>query len=121
VWAHPNKPLIDVSNNIEFGATPKLAFADRSMAEAIQGWVPGALVVKTLNLIPSGFMINPQKNSLPPIQWMAGNDGRAKEVVRGLLGDLGWTEIHDLGGLEQTRVQEAIGLLLTAVVVSLTR
>ena len=38
------KVLIDLSNNIEFGAVPRLAFHDISMGELIQQWLPDTYV-----------------------------------------------------------------------------
>ncbi|MES2256769.1 MAG: NAD(P)-binding domain-containing protein [Pseudomonadota bacterium] len=111
------KPLLDVSNNIEFGAKPRLAFTDRSMGQTVQAWAPTAHVVKTLNTATAALMADPVgKGAAPAIAAMAGNDAGAKASVAGLLCDIGWTEIVDLGGIEASRLQEAIGLQVTIAI-----
>lgn len=116
-----SKTVIDPSNNIEFGAPPKLAFTDLSMGESVQRWLPGAHVVKTLTLVPAAMMVNPHMSNIPPIQWIAGDDQPAKEQVTDLLHDLGWSEVLDLGGITLSRLQEAIGLMVTGIVMQLAQ
>lgn len=114
------KPLLDLSNNIEFGARPKLAFTDRSMGQAVQAWAPTAHVVKTLNTATAALMADPAgKGAAPAIAAMSGNDARAKTIIAGLLRDIGWTETVDLGGIEASRLQEAIGLQVTIAITDL--
>lgn len=115
------KAVIDPSNNIEFGMLPKLAFTDHSMGEMVQRWLPNAHVVKTLTLIPAAMMVNPRLSHIPPIQWIAGDDQAAKEQVTDLLHDLGWSEVFDLGGITLSRLQEAIGLMVTGIVMQLSQ
>lgn len=114
------KAVIDPSNNIEFATPPKLAFTDNSMGELIQRWLPRAHVVKTLNIVPSSSMVNPNLSELPPIQWVSGDDQTAKEQVTALLHDLGWLEVFDLGDIKLSRLQEAIGLMVSGIVIQLT-
>jgi predicted dinucleotide-binding enzyme len=114
------KPLLDISNNIEFGARPKLAFIDRSMGQAVQAWAPTAHVVKTLNTATAALMADPTgKGADPAIAAMSGNDAGAKAVIAGLLRDIGWAETVDLGGIEASRLQEAIGLQVTIAITDL--
>jgi predicted dinucleotide-binding enzyme len=114
------KVLIDLSNNIEFGIAPKLAFHNVSMGELIQRWLPDTYVVKTLNLVPADLMVNPSLRGLvPSIIWVAGDNQSAKATVTTLLHDLGWEEVFDLGGIRQSRLQEALGLLTSIVVTNL--
>lgn len=115
------KAVIDPSNNIEFTRPPKLAFTEHSMGELIQKWLPSAHIVKTLNLVPSSSMVNPGMSEIPPIQWVSGDNQAAKMQVISLLQDLGWFEVFDLGGIEFSRLQEAIGLLVSGIVLQLTR
>jgi len=111
------KTVIDVSNNIEFDAVPKLAFTDQSMGERVQSWLPESNVVKTLNITPAAMMVNPTKSAITPaVGWVSGNDRNAKQRVETLLNDLGWTEVVDLGGIHQSLLQESIGLTLSIVV-----
>ncbi|MGZ6376779.1 MAG: NADPH-dependent F420 reductase, partial [Ktedonobacterales bacterium] len=116
-----DKTVIDPSNNIEFGSAPKLAFTDLSMGESIQRWLPGAHVVKTLTIVPAALMVNPSLSNIPPIQWIAGDDQAAKEQVTDLLHALGWSEVFDLGGIKFSRLQEAIGLMVTGIVMQLAQ
>lgn len=114
------KVLIDLSNNIEFGAVPKLAFHDLSMGELIQQWLPDTYVLKTLNVVPSDLMVNPAlRGVVPAIMWVAGEEPTAKNTVTTLLHDLGWEEVFDLGGIRQSRLQESLGLLTSIVVTNL--
>lgn len=115
------KTVIDPSNNIEFGVPPKLAFTDLTMGELVQRLLPSAHVVKTLTLVPAALMVNPSQSNIPPIQWIAGDDHVAKEQVTDLLHDLGWSEVFDLGGIKLSRLQEAIGLMVTGIVMQLTQ
>lgn len=114
------KVLIDLSNNIEFGTVPRLAFHDRTMGELIQEWLPETHVVKTLNALPAALMVNPAaRGVVPSAMWVAGNQPAAKATVTTLLHDLGWDEVFDLGDIRQSRLQEAFGLLTSIVVTDL--
>lgn len=105
--------LLDVSNPLDFdaGFPPHIqAHADgRSTAELLQEALPGASVVKALNTVTANVMVDPgvlgQEHVLP----MAGNDEGAKQVVSGLLEELGWLphQILDLGDLTAARGTEA--------------
>jgi predicted dinucleotide-binding enzyme len=108
------KPLIDLSNNIAFGAAPKLAFRDQSMGQRVQEWAPAAWVVKTLNITTAALMRDPKaKGANPAMMWIAGDHPGAKKTVAELLRQTGWDEIVDLGGIETSRFQESVGLLFT--------
>jgi 8-hydroxy-5-deazaflavin:NADPH oxidoreductase len=81
-----------------------------SGAEMVQGWLPGARVVKTLNQV--GAEIMARNDHLPhrPVQFVAGEDQAAKDMAMGLLGDLGF-EALDAGGLRQARILEPLALV----------
>lgn len=114
------KVVIDVSNNIAFGDQPKLAFTDKSMGEYVQQLLPDAYVVKTLNITPAPMVVNPMQSGIDPaIGWVSGDNLDAKRTVTGLLNDLGWEEVFDLGGIHSAKLQENIGLILTLVISSL--
>ena len=114
------KVLIDLSNNIEFGDAPKLAFHHASMGMLIQQWLPDTFVVKTLNIVPADLMVNPSVQGLvPSIMWVSGDNQGAKDTVTALLHDLGWEEVVDLGGIAPSRLQEALGLLTSIVVTNI--
>lgn len=87
--------------------------------KAVQEWLPNSHVVKTLNLTPAPMMVDPGAIGIvPAIMWVAGNDSNAKTEVKNLLKDLGWEAVTDLGDIEQSRLQESMGLLLTLIVSS---
>jgi 8-hydroxy-5-deazaflavin:NADPH oxidoreductase len=114
------KVVIDVSNNIEFSSTPKLAFTDRSLGQAVQQWATDAYVVKTLNHLPVATMIRPKAHGISPaIMWISGDQDKAKSVVASLIRDLGWNEVVDLGNLEKSRLQEVIGLTTSVIITDL--
>jgi predicted dinucleotide-binding enzyme len=114
------KPLIDLSNNIEFGAVPKLAFTDHSMGQKIQRWAPTAHVVKTLNIAIAALMRDPKgRGANPAMMWIAGDHAGAKATVTHLLRQTGWDEIVDLGGIDMSRFQESVSLLVSLAITDL--
>lgn len=63
------------------------------------------------------MMIQPaDKGIVPAIGWVSGNNGESKQQVIGLLNDLGWTQVFDLGDIHQSILQESIGLTLSIIV-----
>jgi predicted dinucleotide-binding enzyme len=88
------------------GFPPQLEpVGDDSLAERIQREFPDARVVKTLNTMNCDVMVDP---SIVPGEhdvFMAGEDGPAKDVVRGLLRGFGWPDgsIRDVGGISAAR------------------
>ncbi|MCZ2402765.1 NAD(P)-binding domain-containing protein [Paenarthrobacter sp. Z7-10] len=106
------KVLIDVANPLDFSAgfPPSLSVVNTdSLAETIQRVFPAARVVKTLNTMTADLMVNPQLVAGGDHDvFVAGDDGDAKAVVVGLLGELGWEagHIRDLGGLDAARALE---------------
>lgn len=81
-----------------------------SGGEIVQGWVPGAHVVKTLNQV--GAEIMAQNDHLPqrPVMFMAGNEDAAKVRVAGLLRDLGFDPL-DAGDITKARLLEPFGMV----------
>ena len=79
-----------------------------SLGEQIQRAFPDARVVKTLNTMNAYVMIEPTRVPGRHSVFLAGEDGSAKESVKGLLGEFGWTEeaIFDLGGIRAARGTE---------------
>jgi len=116
------KVLVDPSNDIDFSSRPVLASSERSLGQRVQQWAPSARVVKTLNFIPTNLMVDPTAQGIvPAMMWVAGDDANAKRVTSDLLRDLGWSEVIDLGGIERSRFQESIGLIVSRVVTDLLR
>jgi predicted dinucleotide-binding enzyme len=106
-----SKVLIDVSNPLDFskGMPPSLLVCNTdSLAETIQRAFPKAKVVKALNTMANPVMVNPRSLSGTHHTFLAGNDAGAKETVRGILGQFGWTpeEVLDLGDLTAARGTE---------------
>jgi predicted dinucleotide-binding enzyme len=105
------KVLVDVANPLDFsrGMPPTLTVCnDDSLAEQIQRRFPETLVVKTLNTVNAGLMVNP---SLVPGEhdvFVCGDDDGAKAEVVELLESFGWPRgrIVDLGGIEGARATE---------------
>lgn len=104
-----DKVLIDVSNPLDFskGMPPSLSIVNtNSLAEEIQKAVPSAKVVKALNTMWCGLMVNPGLiNSGDHNTFVCGNDEASKEKVKTILKSFGWQEknILDLGDLTKAR------------------
>ncbi|QKZ16245.1 NADPH-dependent F420 reductase [Streptomyces chartreusis] len=115
------KILVDVSNATvdgPDGLPVDLLHHGSSLAEQLQRALPDTLVVKTLNTMLYSVMTAPATLSQPATVFLSGEDRSAKEIVRGLLVDLGWREewITDLGGVETARATEAAVLFVPHVI-----
>jgi 8-hydroxy-5-deazaflavin:NADPH oxidoreductase len=102
------KVLIDIANPLDFsrGFPPSLSIVnDTSLAEEIQRAHPEALVVKSLNTVSAGVMVNPGMLPGPHNVFLSGNHGEAKALVLGLLESFGWRrdDIVDLGDITTAR------------------
>src|SRR2546423_3132601 len=102
------KVLIDVSNPLDFsqGFPPTLTVCNTdSVGEQIQREHPDARVVKALNTVNAGVMVDPGIIPGEHVLPIAGNDDAAKAEVRELLGSFGWTgdRIIDLGDIGAAR------------------
>jgi 8-hydroxy-5-deazaflavin:NADPH oxidoreductase len=114
-----DKILIDLANPLDFshGMPPVLLEGlcnTHSLGEEIQNTFPETKVVKTLNTMWSGLMVNPQMiASGRHTNFICGNDAEAKAIVIGLLKEMGWKENHilDLGDISAARGTEAILLI----------
>lgn len=103
------KPLVDAANPLDFSAgfPPTLTVKDTdSLAEQIQRTFPDARVVKALNTLTAALMTRPDLLPEPSTLPIAGDDEQAKAVVAGLLGEFGWTDVLDLGGISSARGME---------------
>jgi len=105
------RPLIDVSNPLDFsrGMPPTLAISNTdSLAERIQAAFPEARVVKTLNTVNAGVMVDPGQVGGDHVLFLSGDDEEAKRVALGLLGEFGWPggRVVDLGGIATARGPE---------------
>ncbi|MET9497659.1 NAD(P)-binding domain-containing protein [Streptomyces sp. NPDC006552] len=115
------KILVDVSNATldgPDGLPADLLYPGSSLAEQLQEALPETRVVKTLNTMLFPVMTAPAALAQPPTAFLSGTDPQAKQVVRGLLADLGWRPewITDLGGIETARATEAAILFVPHVI-----
>jgi 8-hydroxy-5-deazaflavin:NADPH oxidoreductase len=111
-----NKILIDIANPLDFsnGMPPSLIPAlsnTNSLGEEIQKKFPQIKVVKTLNTMWCGLMVNPMMiNNGDHVNYICGNDEDAKKFVISILSEFGWKKenILDLGDISNSRGTEAV-------------
>lgn len=109
------KVLVDVANPLDFskGMPPSLLDGlhnTTSLGEEIQNAFPETKVVKTLNTIWCGLMVNPgMLGKGDHTNFISGNDPGAKQMVKKILIQFGWSEenIIDLGDISAARAAEA--------------
>ena len=104
------KVVIDAMNPLDFsgGFPPKLSIAgEDSLGERVQRALPDAKVVKAFNTIGNPYFVDPSFGEGQPTMLIAG-DEEAKRVVGDVLGDFGWPDPVDIGGIEGSRELEAI-------------
>ena len=110
------KILIDIANPLDFskGMPPSLLPGlnnTNSLGEEIQKRFPETKVVKTLNTMWSGLMVNPNMiGGGDHINYICGNDTEAKNQVKKLLIQFGWHEenIMDIGDISGARATETL-------------
>lgn len=85
-----------------------LAIPDDSLGRRIQAAFPGVRVVKAGNHVAAVVIADPGTLPAPTTLFISGDDTAAKEVVSGLLIDLGWPHesLFDLGGIANAYGQE---------------
>lgn len=110
------KIIIDVANPLDFSKgqpaslLPALSNTN-SLGEEIQKTFSKAKVVKTLNTMWCGLMVNPNMiGGGDHTNFICGNDAEAKAKVKSLLKEFGWKEqnILDLGDITNARGTEAV-------------
>jgi hypothetical protein len=110
------KILVDIANPLDFskgmppGLIPDLSNTN-SLGEEIQKTFPGTKVVKTLNTMWCGLMVNPvMVGGGDHTNFICGNDTDAKNKVKSLLIEFGWKSenILDLGDISSARGTEAV-------------
>jgi predicted dinucleotide-binding enzyme len=110
------KVLIDIANPLDFsnGMPPSLLPGlnnTNSLGEEIQKTFPDTTVVKTLNTMWCGLMINPDLvGNGDHINFIAGNNTEAKAKVEKLLNQFGWKDenIIDIGDITGSRATESL-------------
>lgn len=106
------KIIVDIANPLDFskGMPPSLAISNtNSLGEEIQKAFPQSKVVKALNTMWCGLMVNPAMiNGGDHSTFMSGNDMTAKETVKEILISFGWFDnnILDLGDITKARGTE---------------
>ncbi len=104
------KILMDIANPLDFskGYPPSLNPVDTdSLGEQIQRAFPDAKVVKTLNTMNAGMMVNPGRLAGGEHSaFVSGNDPDAKKAVTSLLQSLGHRDVIDLGDITTARGAE---------------
>lgn len=109
------KIVIDITNPLDFskGMPPSLIpelSNTNSLGEEIQKLLPESKVVKTLNTMWNGLMLNPMMiGNGEHVNYICGNDANAKKEVIQLLKTFGWKEasILDIGDISSARASEA--------------
>jgi predicted dinucleotide-binding enzyme len=106
-----DKLVIDVANPLDFsgGMPPTLTLCNTdSLAEEIQREFPGARVVKALNTVNAGVMVEPGLVPGSHTIFVCGNDAGAKQQVAELLERFGWPgeDVMDLGDVTAARGME---------------
>jgi predicted dinucleotide-binding enzyme len=106
------KTVIDCMNPLGMveGALGLTLGHTTSGGEIVQGWLPDAHVVKTLNQVGAEIMARNDHLPQRPVMFMAGNADGAKARVAALLTDLGF-EALDAGDLTKARLLEPFGMV----------
>jgi len=110
------KIIIDIANPLDFsnGMPPSLLPGlnnTNSLGEEIQKTFPDAFVVKTLNTMWCGLMVNPGMiGGGDHINFISGNNTKSKTKVMNLLSQLGWKDenVIDLGDITASRATESL-------------
>ena len=105
------KVLVDVANPLDFshGMPPTLSVSNSdSLGEQIQRTFPKAKVVKALNTMNTGVMVNPSSVPGDHDAFICGNDAGAKSQVIEVLRSFGWRTIVDLGDITGARGAEML-------------
>ena len=99
------KIVIDTTNQFGSGPMPQ---PGQTAASFNAGRMPGARYVKSFNTLTSGFQARAadRKDEDRVVQWIAGDDAEAKQIVAGLIQDMGYLPV-DLGGTATCAVMEA--------------
>jgi predicted dinucleotide-binding enzyme len=105
--------LVDISNPLDFsqGFPPSLTVCNTdSLGERIQATYPELKVVKTLNTMNCGVMVDPTLIPGDHTVFLSGNDAEAKARVMDLLAEFGWQRknLIDLGDISTARGPEML-------------
>lgn len=104
------KVVIDTTNPLDF-STGKLKLAighTNSAGETVQRLLPNAKVVKAFNIVGAADMFKPKFVEGKPTMFIAGNNKEAKAQVTKILNNFSWTDVIDLGDIENARYLEPL-------------
>jgi 8-hydroxy-5-deazaflavin:NADPH oxidoreductase len=110
------KIVVDATNPIadappENGVLKFFTSLEESLMERLQKIAPDAQLVKALNSVGSGLMINPNfGGGIRPTMFICGNNEDAKKKVSEILQKFGF-EIEDVGKVESARAIEPLCIL----------
>jgi predicted dinucleotide-binding enzyme len=109
------KIVLDISNATDStkGFPPPLFVNNtNSLAETLQNAFPKTFIVKSLNTMFNGVMVNPGILSEESAVFVSGNNETAKQTVKTILKQFGWkdSEILDLGDISTARGTESLVL-----------
>jgi 8-hydroxy-5-deazaflavin:NADPH oxidoreductase len=98
--------VIDTTN--QFGREGVVELGGRTAARHNADRMPGARYTKSFNTLTAGFQadVANRRGDARVVQWIAGDDGDAKETVAGLIDDAGYVPI-DLAGIDNCEIMEA--------------
>ncbi|MGL5892839.1 MAG: NADPH-dependent F420 reductase [Bacteroidia bacterium] len=108
-----NKVLIDIANPLDFsnGMPPSLSISNTdSLGELLQRSFPDTHIVKALNTMWCGIMVNPRMLNGTHHTYICGNNADAKQKVAAILHQFGWAEneVLDLGDITNARGTESV-------------
>ena len=99
------KVVVDTTNQFGSGPMPE---AGQTAASFNAQRMTGARYVKSFNTLTSGFQAQAagRTGDARVVQWICGDDPEAKQIVAGLIEDMGYVPV-DLGGTATCTVMEA--------------
>ena len=100
------KVVVDVSNR----PTPSPDGAPTSIAEELQGKLPGSSVVKAFNTSFASRQAEPTVNGISADGYVAGDDASAKQTILDVVESIGFRPV-DAGSLAAARTLEGIAWL----------
>lgn len=104
------KIVIDPTNALNFTPAGMEMAVSSSAGEIIQGWLPGAHVVKAFNTVGFFVIADPTVTDGPVASFIAGNDDGAKHRVSDLAAAMGFQPV-DVGGIKNARPLESMSIL----------
>lgn len=109
------KVVIDTTNPIADapptnGVISFFTTLDDSLMERLQREFASARFVKAFSCVGNARMVEPAFDDGTPTMFICGNDAGAKEIVCGLLEEVGW-DIEDMGTVEAARAIEPLCIL----------